>query len=304
MSSETTEPAEPETPLWKFTWFLRKEVSKNGLRMTFSGDELAFAHADIANAEPHEGGKNTLPLICLATFDGDHRGNPRVERTYAVGLDIDDPQSDPDAYISRISAALGGVEIFAYSTFSSQPGAYRLRVIIPHQRPATSDEHKASWNAVARILARAGINIDRACSDPARGFYIWAMPPNRAYFHKHIPGKSWNVDLAADVATRIAGEVQPKVPAFTRSTFDAYAATRARKYVAKMPPAVAGNSGHAATFAVARKLVADFALADNDAWNVLLDYNTRCQPPWSERELAHKLEQAKNARVRVDMGGP
>lgn len=72
---------------------------------------------------------------------------------------------------------------------------------------------------------------------------------------------------------------------------------RARAYVAKMPPAIAGSRGHDATFAVARKLVADFGLAESDAWSLLLEFNTRCLPPWTEKELAHKLASATNARV-------
>ena len=39
-----------------------------------------------------------------------------------LGLDLDEWQADPAAYVARASAALGGVEVFAYSTFSSEPG--------------------------------------------------------------------------------------------------------------------------------------------------------------------------------------
>jgi hypothetical protein len=68
--------------------------------------------------------------------------------------------------------------------------------------------------------------------------------------------------------------------------------SRVRAYVAAMPPAISGQNGHDATFAVARKLVHDFALSEHDAWPILLDYNARCQPQWSERELRHKLHSA------------
>jgi hypothetical protein len=59
-----------------------------------------------------------------------------------------------------------------------------------------------------------------------------------------------------------------------------------------MPPAISGQNGHDATFAVAKKLAHDFGMTEHDAWPILLDYNSRCQPPWSERELRHKLESA------------
>lgn len=72
---------------------------------------------------------------------------------------------------------------------------------------------------------------------------------------------------------------------------------RAEAYVDTMPPAISGAGGHSATFAVARKLVQDFGLADGAAWNILLRYNARCEPPWSEAQLRHKLVQARRARV-------
>jgi hypothetical protein len=66
---------------------------------------------------------------------------------------------------------------------------------------------------------------------------------------------------------------------------------RARAYVAAIPRAVSGADGSGATFAVACKLV-KFGLSPDDAWRLLLEYNQRCQPQWSERELRHKLEDA------------
>ena len=72
---------------------------------------------------------------------------------------------------------------------------------------------------------------------------------------------------------------------------------RARAYVAKMETAISGQGGHAATFAVARKLVQDFALPEPDAWMLLCEYNQRCQPPWTERELRHKMQSAATAHT-------
>jgi len=67
---------------------------------------------------------------------------------------------------------------------------------------------------------------------------------------------------------------------------------RARAYVAAMPPAVSGDGGHAAAFAVAKALCHDFGLSLSDARTLFEEYNVRCDPPWSAREIAHKLESA------------
>jgi hypothetical protein len=75
---------------------------------------------------------------------------------------------------------------------------------------------------------------------------------------------------------------------------------RARAYVAKMPGAVSGDGGHDATFSTACKIVS-FGLSWDDAWTLLRDYNSRCEPMWSESQLRHKLEDAfRCVRPRPD----
>jgi hypothetical protein len=70
---------------------------------------------------------------------------------------------------------------------------------------------------------------------------------------------------------------------------------RASAYVASMPPAVAGNRGHDATFAVALALCHGFALSKSQAFPLMLEFNARCDPPWSENELELKLDSAGKA---------
>lgn len=67
---------------------------------------------------------------------------------------------------------------------------------------------------------------------------------------------------------------------------------RARAYLAKLPPAIAGQGGHVATFAAACRL-RKFGLSEGDALEILSEWNvTHCQPKWSERALRHKLTDA------------
>jgi len=68
---------------------------------------------------------------------------------------------------------------------------------------------------------------------------------------------------------------------------------RARRYVATVPPAIAGQHGDARTFRVCCRLVRGFALSDAEALDVLVDWNARCRPPWSDRELADKVRHAR-----------
>jgi hypothetical protein len=67
---------------------------------------------------------------------------------------------------------------------------------------------------------------------------------------------------------------------------------RARAYVDKMPPAVAGQHGHTATFKVAVALVHGFGLSESDAMPIMEEYSSRCSPPWKREELEHKVRSA------------
>ncbi|XZE55787.1 bifunctional DNA primase/polymerase [Planctomycetaceae bacterium SH139] len=69
--------------------------------------------------------------------------------------------------------------------------------------------------------------------------------------------------------------------------------TRAIAYLNAMPPAISGSSGHSQTFAAATALVHGFGIDPDRALAILqTDYNLRCSPPWSDRELQHKINQA------------
>jgi len=67
---------------------------------------------------------------------------------------------------------------------------------------------------------------------------------------------------------------------------------RARKYVNTMPGAISGSGGHDQTFRVACILTMGFCLSREEAFGILAEYNRRCDPPWTDRELRHKIESA------------
>ena len=68
---------------------------------------------------------------------------------------------------------------------------------------------------------------------------------------------------------------------------------RASAYLRAMPPAISGQGGHSRTYAAATTLVHGFCLDEGTALRILIDeFNPRCDPPWSDRELMHKVEDA------------
>jgi hypothetical protein len=75
---------------------------------------------------------------------------------------------------------------------------------------------------------------------------------------------------------------------------------RIRRYLATMEPSVSGSGGHARCFAAAVALVQGWGLDEGEAMVVLgADFNPRCSPPWSDKELRHKVRSAMSA----DTGG-
>jgi hypothetical protein len=91
---------------------------------------------------------------------------------------------------------------------------------------------------------------------------------------------------------------------------------RAAAYIDRIPPAISGSGGHSQTYAAATAMVHGFGLDPEAAFRLLWErYNPRCQPPWSEKELRHKVSDAaskphdkphgwlRDAEKPEDMGG-
>jgi hypothetical protein len=68
---------------------------------------------------------------------------------------------------------------------------------------------------------------------------------------------------------------------------------RAIAYLAKLPSAISGQGGHNATMLAARAVVYGFDLGPDKGYQLLTaHYNPRCEPPWTEKELRHKVKDA------------
>jgi hypothetical protein len=68
---------------------------------------------------------------------------------------------------------------------------------------------------------------------------------------------------------------------------------RAIAYLAALPPSISGAGGHACAYRAATALVHGFALEPDHALTLLeRHFNPRCQPPWSPKELQHKVADA------------
>jgi hypothetical protein len=132
--------------------------------------------------------------------------------------------------------------------------------------------------------------------------YVVAAPSLHASGERY----AWSDgEEALDAPRWILDRVLPRPLASTSSptpwpttTIGAEMVTRAARYVAAMPPSIAGAGGHQACFAAAVALVRGFALDEGVALALLeREFNPACKPRWSRRELEHKIASAARASV-------
>lgn len=109
-------------------------------------------------------------------------------------------------------------------------------------------------------------------------------------------GGQWPSELKGPVLARVRNllGLSPAVVRGGTSAGDR-AYDRARRYLQRLPTSISGSGGHAALWTAAQALVRGFRLSAGEALALLVsDFNARCEPPWTDRELTHKIDDAIN----------
>lgn len=106
-----------------------------------------------------------------------------------------------------------------------------------------------------------------------------------------LPAEPREAQLQIDELSNAFFPSQQSVTVPSAASSDA--SSRAAKYLERIPPAVSGQGGHNQTFNAACILVLGFGLSVDEAYPLLASWNQQCQPPWSEKELRHKLDDAR-----------
>jgi len=87
-------------------------------------------------------------------------------------------------------------------------------------------------------------------------------------------------------------KVVPSSSAEFRQVPSSSVVERARRYMEQVDPSVSGQRGHDVAFRAACALVLGFGLSTEEAFPLFAEWNQKCLPPWSEKELQHKLDSA------------
>lgn len=221
-----------------------------------------------------------------AVFDPPVRSLENVRRVTAVVLDYDGTETE-----ERVIELWGQFFGFVHTTRKHAPESPRFRVVLPLSRPVTPDEYARIWR---RVNERAGGKLDPQPKDPSRYWFTPGIREGGSF-------RAWRFDgrpLDADAFLAMP-EPQTHAPVVHLQDAREDRERRAIAYIERMPEATAGSGGHAATWAVARKLAQDFGLDEGATFRILwTEYNPRCRPPWTEKELRHKARDAA-AKARV-----
>lgn len=229
--------------------------------------------------EPVDEFINGHPGWSAVLFDPPKRGLRNVRQAFAIVLDFDTGGSF-DAMAELWSDSYGLI----YTTKSHTANHDRFRVVLPLTRPVSAQEYSSIWQWAAGRTGSA--KPDAQCKDASRFWFLPTRPPG-GWRAVRLTGDAIDPD---DVLRQI--EAQPKlrsVPMTTKSVTTEQRITRARAYLAKVPGAVSGASGHTQTFNAVAAVMLGFDLSVSEARPLIEEYNQRCDPPWSDLELDHKM---------------
>jgi len=258
-----------------------------------TGERIAWSDlfATCARVRPFLG-DDEHPGWSAAVFRDHKRAREHVQRVTAAVLDYDDTTT-----LERAVEAWGAFFGMVHTSKRHTPERHRLRVILPFSRPVSVFE----WDAIWPRLNYHHEGVDPKAKDASRFWYEPGIVDGATFTTARLTGELLDPDDILQAWPVPPSPVPLAAQHTTTGTTEALRDSegRAIKYIATMPPAIAGQGGHAATWNVARKLAADFRLDESATLRIMREhYNPRCVPPWSERELAHKASEA-HGKARV-----
>ncbi len=292
------------TVKFSVTWF--RSVRANppiGTPVSFTPSELAAWWMN----DPHDvpGDKRALPIWCASTFEGNQRALERVRAVSALAFDIDGVEAPMRDVLARLRVACAGHTTWSHGTKGQ---CYRILVFV--SRPMSALEHGRLWAWFADAFASWGAPLDERARDASRAWFVPCRLPSYDA-HAELARPVLNVDKALERVASLDVGSRPRErarqegahpPRTSSTTLQPSVLERASKYLANMPAAIQGSNGSGATMRAAVAMVRGFALDEETALDLLnREFNPRCSPPWSARELKHKVESAAKA-TRAGLG--
>lgn len=220
------------------------------------------------------------PVEVARHFSTTHDGLGVVlgQRSRIIDIECDDPAAE-----QTLSDLFEG-NIPLTPTFQSTRGKHRVfcwREDLPGPNVTVAK--------IGKLEIRTG-NGNRGCQTvfPPSGNRKWILHPS------DVPVAEIPSDVVEKLRSRAETPKSNPIGSACRIARKSPAATalkRARAWIAKAESAVSGQGGHDKTFYTAVKLVS-FGLNRDEVFELLSSWNQSCQPPWSDGELWHKIDDA------------
>ena len=227
-------------------------------------------------------GQHDTPGWSPVLYDPPARAKDNIKYVYALVLDYDKEKPTVAAVVALWRSFLGLV----YTTKSHDIDNNRLRAVLPLSRPITPEEYDRLWIWAERQGKNAGLKTDGQAKDASRFWYVPTQPERGEWRAERLTGSVLDVDATLPLAEQPTLTV---VRAPMPDTQD-QRVERARRYLEKIPGAVSGDAGHTRTFNAVAHVMIGFDLDPDTTLSIIAsDYNPRCDPPWKEKDLLHKI---------------
>lgn len=253
-----------------------------------------------------EGGRCACPKGAACTSPGKHplTRNGVKDATDDGGKIAAWREQHPRANWAIATGARSGVVVVDLDRKPGKNGLERLREIVAARGglPKTRTVRTGS-GGLHLYFQHPGEEVANSASKIAPGIdvrgdggYVMAPESNHVSGGTYsliadlapAPAPAWLLELLRRPAPRSApAPAAAPVASFPPAPPEVLEA--ARQALAEHGPAIEGNGGDEHTFIAGALLAHDFALPEEEAWPLLVEWNETCQPPWSLDDLAAKL---------------
>jgi archaellum biogenesis ATPase FlaH len=263
------------------------------------------ARIERAASSPRPTDKKALAMFSPARFSGP-RSNKSVTEISALVADLDHVE------VLTLQNALEalqatGVAFVAHETFSAKlnsTGRTSARLVVPLSRAVPAIDWEQFRPAALAELELTEL-ADHRAKDASRSYFTpCANPDGSPAGVTSSPGEPLDVEPVIARGRVVQGRTRAPAPP-SETVERARAAreqarpcengnrpdrvVRARAWLERADPAVSGSGGHATAFRVVERVVRGFELTDPEAVAALAAWNARCDGPWSDGELLHKV---------------
>lgn len=189
-----------------FTFFACKE--QNEPSKTLTKAELWERLNQEASHEAYED-KSKAPVFAAATF-GPENSRKRDNITGMTGIVLDIDKSMTLDEIQALCDKLNklGLAYAIYSTYSSEEGAYKLRIIVLLAKPVSAETFEKERFA-ARLAQLLGVEIDPACERSTQVYFVPSCPPGMQSIHLSVAVEGRPLEASELPALKNAGKKKP-----------------------------------------------------------------------------------------------